>query len=195
MQTLMYRMSLAKLEWSRLRKLVCSRLGLFKQDRLRIWFSSVPPTLLYGLAATGLPNAGGRQLRSIYMRQLRAILRCPAHLSREVLARAKVPDICAILDKEMQRLALNVHKLAQQDSFMVSADLPGHMQFVRNSRCAGCLTVEQASSSCQNSAGSEAVFDCRYCGRFFATHRLRRSHESRVHNSRTPQLPPDTPAF
>ena len=67
LQTLVYRMGLAKVEWSRLRKLVCSRHGLFKQDRLRIWFSSVPPTLLYGLAATGLPNTGGRQLRSILL--------------------------------------------------------------------------------------------------------------------------------
>ena len=144
LQTLVYRMGLAKVEWSRLRKLVCSRHGLFKQDRLRIWFSSVPPTLLYGLAATGLPNAGGRQLRSIYMHHLRAILRCPAHLShisnREVLTQARLPDICAILEKEMIRLAHNVHQLAQQDSFLVTDCLHHHMQFVRATLQAGCLT-------------------------------------------------------
>ena len=199
LQTLVYRMGLAKLEWSRLRKLVCSRHGLFRQDRLRIWFSSVPPTLLYGLAATGLPKAGGRQLRNLYMRHLRAILRCPAHIShvsnREVLARAKVPDICATLEKEMHRLAHNVHRLAQQESFMVSSQLQGHMNFVCNSLREGCLMADQASSSYHNSADSEAVFDCRYCGRFFATHRLRRSHESKIHNSRTPQPLPDAQLF
>ena len=116
LQTLMYRMGLAKVEWSRLRKLVCSRHGLFKQDRLRIWYSSIPPTLMYGLAATGLPAAGGRQIRALYMRHLRAILRCSAHLShtsnREVLAQAKLPDICALLEKEMIRLAQNAQQLA-----------------------------------------------------------------------------------
>ena len=192
-------MGLAKIEWSRLRKLVCSRHGLFKQDRLRIWFSSVPPTLLYGLAATGLPTAGGRQLRNIYMRHLRAILRCPAHLShvsnRDVLARAKFPDICAILEKEMHRLAHNVQRLAQNDSFMVSEILQGHVQFVCNTLRAGCLTAEQASSSCQTLVGPESMFECRYCGHFFATHCLRRSHESRAHGCRTPQPSPDTQTF
>ena len=199
LQTLVYRMGLAKVEWSRLRKLVCSKHGLFKQDRLRIWYSSIPPTLLYGLAAAGLPNAGGRQLRNLYMRHLRAILRCPAHLShlsnREVLARANVPDICAVLEKEMSRLAHNVDSLAKQDSFLVNDDLQKHMQFVSDSLRAGCLTAEQASSSGQTTAGQETMFDCRYCGRFFATHRLRRSHESRMHNAKTPQPPPDAQPF
>ena len=199
LQTLMYRMGLAKLEWSRLRKLVCSKHGLFKQDRLRIWCSSVPPTLLYGLAATGLPHAGGRQLRNLYMRHLRAILRCPAHLShlsnREVLARAHLPDICAILEKEMSRLAHNVGRLAQQDSFLVSDDLQKHMQYVCDSLRVGCLTAEQASLSCHHSAGQETMFDCRYCGRFFATHCLRRSHESRVHHAKTPQPPTAAQTF
>ena len=199
LQTLVYRMDLAKVEWSRLRKLVCSRHGLLKQDRLRIWFSSVPPTLLYGLAATGLPNAGGRQLRSIYMRHLRAILRCPAHLShisnREVLTQARLPDICAILEKEMLRLAHNVHQLAQQDSFLVTDCLHHHMQFVRTTLQAGCLTTEQTASPCTTSAGPESMFACRYCGRFFATHCLRRSHESRVHGSHTPKPQPGTCTF
>ena len=199
LQTLVYRMGLAKVEWSRLRKLVCSRHGLFKQDRLRIWFSSVPPTLLYGLAATGLPTAGGRQLRSIYMRHLRAILRCPAHLShvsnREVLDQARLPDICAIVEKEMIRLAHNVHQLAQQDSFLVTDCLHKHMQFVRTTLRAGCLTAEQTASSCTMPTGPESVFECRYCGRFFATHRLRRSHESRAHGSQTPQPMPGTYVF
>ena len=190
LQTLMYRMGLAKLEWGRLRKLVCSKHGLFKQDRLRIWFSSVPPTLLYGLAAAGLPQAGGRQLRNLYMRHLRAILRCPAHIShlsnREVLAKAHLPDICAILAKEMSRLAHNVSRLAQQDSFLVSDDLHKHMQYVRDSLYAGCLAVEQASQHSHIGVGQEHMFDCRYCGRFFATHCLRRSHESRVHQAKTP---------
>ena len=190
LQTLMYRMGLAKLEWSRLRKLVCSKHGLFKQDQLRIWFSSVPPTLLYGLAAAGLPRAGGKQLRNLYMRHLRAILRRPAHLShlsnREVLAKAHLPDICAILDKEMSRLAHNVSRLAQQDSFLVSDNLHKHMQFVRDSLHAGCLTTEPTSQSSYSGVGQEHMFDCRYCGRFFATHCLRRSHESRAHQAKTP---------
>ena len=46
------------LSWNaRLRPLVCSKRGLFLQDRVRIWRSSVPATLLYGLAS-GLPVGG-----------------------------------------------------------------------------------------------------------------------------------------
>ena len=158
LQTLMYRMGLAKVEWSRLRKLVCSRHGLFKQDRLRIWYSSIPPTLMYGLAATGLPAAGGRQIRALYMRHLRAILRRSAHLShtsnREVLAQAKLPDICALLEKEMIRLAQNVQQLAQKESLMVTAALQKHMQFVRNMLQPGCLAVDSTDPHTCGQRGS-----------------------------------------
>ena len=39
------------------------------------------------------------------------------------------------------------------------------------------------------------MFACRYCGRFFATHCLRRSHESRAHGSHTPKPQPGTYTF
>ena len=76
-QTLRHRMQLAQVEWSRLRKLVCSKRGLYSEDRIRVWRSSVPATLLYGLAASGLPTGGLAAVRAVYMRQLRAIMRCP----------------------------------------------------------------------------------------------------------------------
>ena len=127
-QTLLYRMGLATVEWSRLRKLVCSKQGVYRRDRSWIWYSSVLPTLLYGLAAAGLPAGGGQQLRAMYMRHLRAVLRCLlSHTSnREVVSRVGLPDICATLESEIHRLCNSVRQqLAQNDSLMVSDAVHG----------------------------------------------------------------------
>ena len=74
--------------------------------------------------ASGLPSGGLATLRTLYMRQLRAIMRCPAHLSkmsnREVLTRARVPDIAQVLRQEMDRLHSKLQALSGSDSILVT---------------------------------------------------------------------------
>ena len=190
-QTMRYRMQLAQLEWSRLRKVVCSKHGLFLGDRIRIWHSSVPATLLYGIAAAGLPSGGLRQIRVLCMRQLRAILRSPAHLSREsnqdILARARVPDIATALLRDMHRLLCNIQTLRQADSILVSdrlntfaLHLPDTLYHLPGSAGGGGNT----SLAC-----SEVLHHCRYCSECFSTHALCKAHETRKHNHSQVDLP------
>ena len=190
-QTMRYRMQLAQLEWSRLRKVVCSKHGLFLGDRIRIWYSSVPATLLYGLAAAGLPSGGLRQLRVLYMRQLRAILRSPAHLRRasnqDILAQARVPDIATALLRDMHRLLRNIQTLRQADSILVSDRLHTFALHLPDT-----LYLSPDSAGDGGSTGlacSEVLHHCRYCSECFSTHALCKAHETRKHKQMMPDQP------
>ena len=190
-QTMRYRMQLAQLEWSRLRKVVCSKHGLFLGDRIRIWYSSVPATLLYGLAAAGLPSGGLRQLRVLYMRQLRAILRSPAHLRREsnqdILAKARVPDIATALLRDMHRLLCNIQTLRQADSILVSDRLHTFALHLPDTLY---LPPDSAGDGGSTSlACSEVLHHCRYCSECFSTHALCKAHETRKHKQMMPDQP------
>ena len=194
-QTLQYRMKLAQVEWSRLRKLVCSKHGLFLTDRIRIWRSSVPATLLYGLAASGLPVGGLHTIRTLYMRQLRAIMRCPAHLShlsnREVLRQAQLPDIAVILRQEMDRLAHNVQVLTEHDSVLVNArllDFAGRLPdtLYQTQSVLGTWGTRTPTSPTYPEE-THRLHRCRYCACYFPTHALCKAHEAKKHPQ--PQLP------
>ena len=186
-QTLRHRMQLAQVEWSRLRKLVCSKRGLYLEDRIRIWRSSVPATLLYGLAASGLPTGGLAAIRTVYMRQLRAIMRCPAHLSklsnRAVLRKAGVPEIGRLLCQEMVRLATNVQVLSGQDSVLVTPGLLRHAQGLPDTLYH--LPGPTVMADTVAAESSEQLYSCRFCSQYFATHALCRAHESRQHQQRS----------
>ncbi|CAE7741462.1 pol [Symbiodinium sp. CCMP2592] len=121
--TLQHRVQLVQAEWSRLRKVVCSKRGLFLKDRINVWRASIPPMLTYGLAATGLPAGGLSQLRTLYLRQLRAILRSPAHLHRvsneAILRKAGVPDVAEIVERDLARLQANLQQLQVEDSSLL----------------------------------------------------------------------------
>ena len=109
-----HRMQLAQVEGPSLRKLVCSKRGLYLEDRFRIWRSSVPATMVW--LTSGLPVGGLATIRAVYIRQLRAIVCCPAHLSklsnRDVPWKAGVPDVEKVLRQEMDRRGGNVRSLS-----------------------------------------------------------------------------------
>ena len=95
--------------------------------------------------------------------------------------KAKYTDFAIVCGSSLPRMTLSWCRMRS----IVHA----HMQFVQDTLRPGCL-----APACQPSGATlidqEAVYDCRYCGRLFATHCLRRSHESRVHGQRAPAKPP-----
>ncbi|CAE7772472.1 pol [Symbiodinium sp. CCMP2592] len=187
--TLQHRVQLVQAEWSRLRKVVCSKRGLFLKDRINIWRASIPPMLTYGLAATGLPAGGLSQLRTLYLRQLRAILRSPAHLHRvsneEILRKAGVPDIAEIVERDLARLQANLQQLQVEDSSLLA---PQVLRFAEGLQ----LSLTSQPPPRDHAPGTrecepEAILECRYCGETFSTYHLRRAHEARKHQARTPK--------
>ncbi|CAE7266424.1 pol [Symbiodinium sp. CCMP2592] len=178
--TLQHRVQLVQAEWSRLRKVVCSKRGLFLKDRINIWRASIPPMLTYGLAATGLPAGGLSQLRTLYLRQLRAILRSPAHLHRvsneAILRKAGVPDVAEIVERDLARLQANLQQLQVEDSSLLA---PQVLRFAEGLQ----LSLTSQPPPRDHAPGTrecepEAILECRYCGETFSTYHLRRAHEA-----------------
>ncbi|CAE7522754.1 unnamed protein product [Symbiodinium sp. CCMP2592] len=185
--TLQYRVQLVQAEWSRLRKVVCSKRGLFLKDRLNIWRASTLPMLTYGLAATGLPAGGLQQLRTLYLRQLRAILRSPAHLSHvsndAILEKAGVLDVSVLITRDLQRLQANLWQLQAADSSLLASCVLRFAEGLQTSLDSQPPPRGHAPGA--RECEPEAILECRFCGETFATYHLRRAHEARKHQVRT----------
>ena len=56
---------------------------LSKACKLKLYKMTVLPVLLYGVGASGSSDKGENKFKKVVSKQLRAIFRCPVHLSRE----------------------------------------------------------------------------------------------------------------
>ena len=94
-QTLEWRLSKGEAAFQRLGKVLKGQHHLTAPQRLRLWQACVWTTTQYGLTASGLPPAGIQKLETFVVRQLRAVLRLPAHITRttneEVCSAANFP--------------------------------------------------------------------------------------------------------
>ena len=141
----------------------------------------------YGLATSGLPVGGLATIRAVYMRQLRAIVRCPAHLSklsnRDVPWKAGVPDVGKVLRQEMDRRGGNVRSLS---GFLTTCNISLTL-------CTSWLVGTHTLGHVDGVESSEQLCSCRFCSRYFSTHVLCRAHESMQHQQRSD--PTAGPAF
>ena len=94
-QTLEWRLAKGEAAFQRLGKVLKGQHHLTAHQRLRLWQACVWTTTQYGLTASGLPPAGIQRLETFVVRQLRAVLRLPAHITRttneEVCSAANFP--------------------------------------------------------------------------------------------------------
>ncbi|CAE7619348.1 unnamed protein product, partial [Symbiodinium microadriaticum] len=94
-QTLEWRLHKGEAAFQRLGTVLKGRHHLTASQRLRLWRSCVWTTIQYGLTASGLTPWGTRALETSVVRQLRAILKLPAHLTQttnaQVCAAANIP--------------------------------------------------------------------------------------------------------
>ena len=113
-QTLEWRLSKGEAAFQRLGKVLKGRHHLTAHQRLRLWQACVWTTTQYGLIASGLPPAGIQRLETFVVRQLRAVLRLPAHITRttneEVCSAAQFPlphvALQTLLNAEGARLSV-----------------------------------------------------------------------------------------
>eukprot|EP00439_Symbiodinium_sp_Y106_P075733 s1215_g15.t1 len=80
--TLHYRLEKGKAAFGRLGTTLKGKHHLSSQQRINLWRACVWSTMSSGLTTCGLTAAGHKTLETLVVRQLRAILRLPAHLTR-----------------------------------------------------------------------------------------------------------------
>ena len=105
-QTLEWRLSKGEAAFQRLGTVLKGQHHLTTSQRLRLWQSCVWTTTQYGLTASGLTPWGARALETSVVRQLRAILKLPAHLTHttnaQVCAAAGIPLPTQMLSQLLQ---------------------------------------------------------------------------------------------
>ena len=109
--TLAFRMQKSDAIYGRLGTALRGRHHLTSAQRIRLWLACVWSTMSYSLTTCGLTAGGHKLLETKVIRQLRAILRLPVHLTHtsnlEVAEKAGLALPCVLLaslmDKEGQR--------------------------------------------------------------------------------------------
>ena len=103
---LQYRLDLGWQTYWRLSKVLRNR-ALTLASKLRIWRTCVLPVLTHSLAVTGIPVQARLLVAQFVHKQLRLILKLPAHItkisSQELCQRSQTPDPLQALEQMTQR--------------------------------------------------------------------------------------------
>ena len=110
-------------------------------------------------------------------------MRCPArssHLSnREVFRKAKLPDVAALIESDMHRLQANVEAMGYGQGGLISAIATGLQDYTVNLLARVRVDPSQSPQGRPDAHElDESLNECRFCGKTFSTHCLRRSHEA-----------------
>ena len=114
-QTLEWRLSKGEAAFQRLGKVLKGQHHLTAPQRLRLWQACVWTTTQYGLTASGLPPTGIQKLETFVVRQLRAVLRLPAHITRTTNA-----EVCSAAIFPHPHVALQTLLCAEGDRISVA---------------------------------------------------------------------------
>ena len=114
-QTLEWRLSKGEAAFQRLGKVLKGQHHLTAPQRLRLWQACVWTTTQYGLTASGLPPTGIQKLETFVVRQLRAVLRLPAHITRTTNA-----EVCSAANFPHPHVALQTLLCAEGDRISVA---------------------------------------------------------------------------
>ncbi|OLQ03284.1 hypothetical protein AK812_SmicGene13768 [Symbiodinium microadriaticum] len=93
--TLEFRLQKGTAVYRRLGTILKGRHHLSEGQRVRLWCACIWTTLSYGLITCGVTSAGHRLLETHVVRQLRAILRLPVHLTYKTNAEVMQQDIAS----------------------------------------------------------------------------------------------------
>ncbi|CAE7396999.1 unnamed protein product, partial [Symbiodinium sp. CCMP2456] len=178
-QTVTHRLQEANGTWQRLRKILCSQSSLPTQERVKLWQSTVLPTMLYGVAASSPGHKDIQRMQHVATRHLRAITRSFAHLSKEptatLLARIGVQPLQLRLASEAESLCHTLLNL-QNQLHPLAAEVRDMVRETAASLQAKCVTTGEETEPA-DAAGLDA-YTCQDCGEHFRSFRLLRVHEA-----------------
>ena len=207
---LQHRLDLGWQTYWRLSKVLRNR-ALTLASKLRIWRTCVLPVMTYSLAITGIPVQARILVTQFVHKQLRLILKLPAHItkipSHELCQRSQVQDPLRLLEQMTQR------HLQKTPCFPSPALEAWHDQLVeywtepaphpRQEADAPVPSGHPHTSSSQirvhlvsaSSASSFRPLHCPVCGVSFPSLQAVRLHISKTHQLQVRQSKPaDTPA-
>ena len=185
MQTCAFRMRAAQLVRQRLIKVLHTQ-GLRTRVRLQLHSACVRSSMIYGQHAVGITNATLRKMEAADARFVRAITRCPVHLTRvsnmQLYHRHKLKGISQLL---VELLKGRVNKSLDVDAVAdFSAQLESLRLLVREADAANAHGIQQVEVG--------KLIPCRTCGQYFACMQHLLSHQGRkhpeLHGSRQPKF-------
>ena len=186
--TMQHRRQIVAAAWSRLKPVLCKRSSLSLQHKVKIWRACIPPMMQHGLTTSHIRSDDFQKVRTMLIKQLRAIARSPVHLyhesTQELLSRLRVPDPWDMLyhEAEQQWESWQARAAANPGSILAC---PAEGQLVRET--AGRIAVLRANAMQDPEAPQEkkpqvqGLHVCSICKYETVSHRLLRSHQARAH--------------
>ena len=169
--TLQHRLAKGKANYWRLAKLLRGKHTLSSKTRIQLWRSCVWTSISYGLDCVGLTQQGISLLETSVLRQVRAALSCPSHIthvSSQALMQQHGMDLPQImLGEQMEKTALPMP--------VCTEDLHSPSEWFQHV----LLTL---TPSCLKPVLQESeIAVCPECGVSYASRKAMLVHASRVH--------------
>ena len=172
-QTVRSRIGKATHRWWQMQKLFCGRHGLTTAQRLQMWIVVIKPSLLYSLDCFPLPHTLLRQLQTCMMKHVRAITRCPSHITH-------VSDVELLRQYHLQSVSGYLQDSIQLQLRAYDSDFSDRQWLTQ---------IQQ--QLLEHQAGLQAVVrniephPCPICGVYFDSRRSVKVHVARAHRTVT----------
>ena len=188
-QNAQHRRQAGNAAFSRLRPTLMSHRALSARTRPQLWHAVVIPTTLYSLSASGYTRKSYDLIRVMFMKQIRAITRCPRHLTEEsdanLLQRLAMPTVHQMLIQVHTRL---VEKTSSLQQVLHDQDIRISSTIVqREERILEAVKLlEQPRTGVQNmtAEGDDSRrLMCDDCGLIFDNDAALRAHKPKLHST------------
>ena len=172
--TVRHRLSLAKVQYDRLRRILNNRRSLTRTQRLCMWRTCVETVMMYAIPLCQHRQSSIDCIQTQMMKQIRAITKQPVHLTRvpdaELLASVGIhpPIVYCIeaLKRRLQRATVDADPFIHGSTWQ---EIILHMQALQHG-------LEQVP------VPPTVMLPCPQCGQQFADQKALRVHQSRAHD-------------
>ena len=190
--TLRHNIAQAKARYSQMRKLLAGKHCLTQASRVQLWRACLQPVFLTGLHLCCLTPTEVQELRVAMVRQVRAITRCPVHLTgvstEALLQKHDLKDPLYLLSRRCNNLLDSYRSLAHMPTTKTFPDtwVETHLH----------LIADHYQGLACNNGSPQAVIPvtepaltrvaCPVCGLYFLDDRGMRIHRAKKHPDAVP---------
>ena len=186
--TVQHRRQIVAAAWSRLKPVLCKRSSLSLQHKVKIWRACIPPMMQHGLTASHVRSDDFQRVRTMLIKQLRAIAKSPVHLyhesTQDLLSRLQIPDPWDMLHHEAEQQWQNWQARAEANPGSILA-CQAEGQLVRETaeRIAALRAnaMQDPDTQQKETPPERGPHVCSICKYEAVSHRLLRSHQARAH--------------
>ena len=189
--TLRHNIAQAKARYSQMRKLLAGKHCLTQASRVQLWRACLQPVFLTGLHLCCLTPTEVQELRVAMVRQVRAITRCPVHLTgvstEALLQKHDLKDPLYLLSRRCNNLLDSYRSLAYMPTAKTFPDtwVETHLHLVADYQGLACNNGSpQAVIPVTEPALTRVA--CPVCGLYFLDDRGMRIHRAKKHPDAVP---------